>query len=202
MKTWPGPARELQQEAKLGGRQRHLGARLADAVRGRIDLEIADGEAPRVGRRSRAPDGRAHSRHELGELEGFRHVVVGPELEPHDHVERVAPRGEHHDRNLAVATDRPADLEAVELREHDVEDDEVVRTASELGQAFTAVGRSRDPEARSLEPERRRLSDGRVVLDQEHALVHELTVGPRTCPAPCVTCSSRDRGLRPLPCHG
>ncbi len=71
---------------------------------------------------------RAHARHELVERERLREVVVRPGVEAgHAVVDRVA-RREHEDRRPhALVAETAADLEAVAAREHDVEEDRVVR---------------------------------------------------------------------------
>ena len=123
-------------------------------------------------RLGRAPQHGADPRDELGQLERLRHVVVRAELEPDDDVDGVRARREEDDRHLALAPDRAADLEPVELGEHDVEDDEVEGALAEAGEPLAAVRRCRDLESGLGEPERRDLPDRRVVLDEQHALVH------------------------------
>ena len=56
------------------------------------------------------------------------HVVVGPGLQPGEHVGVVMPHGEHQHRDArrrAVGAESPADLEAVEVGEVHVKDDDV-----------------------------------------------------------------------------
>ncbi len=70
-----------------------------------------------------------------------------------------------------------AHLEPVELGEHHVEDDRGERALAEAGEPVAAVGGGRDLEAGLLEPERGHLANRRIVLDQQHALVHRRSVG-------------------------
>ena len=72
-----------------------------------------------------APQRRLDAASELPHREGLGDVVVGAHLEAGDLVDLVPLRGEHDDRHLAAGAKAPADLDPVELREHDVEDDEV-----------------------------------------------------------------------------
>ncbi len=80
--------------------------------------------------RLRAAQQRAHARGELRHGERFHHVVVGAEVEAaHAIVDRVS-RGEHEHRHWPVLLRRaraqaPQHLEAIHLRQADVEDDEV-----------------------------------------------------------------------------
>ena len=69
--------------------------------------------------------GRPDAGDELRHLERLADVVVGARLEADDDVDRVSAGREHHDRRRGLAPDRAAHLEAVETRQHDVEQDEV-----------------------------------------------------------------------------
>ena len=88
-----------------------------------------------------------------GHLEGFRHVVVGAELEADDDVDGVTTRREHQDREAACASDLSADLEPVELRKHHVEDDQVVGLSTEAHERFPSVRRRLDAQTRPSEPQ-------------------------------------------------
>ena len=80
--------------------------------------------------RLRAPQERAHARGELRHREWLHHVVVRAEIETaHAVIDRIA-RREHQHRHRAVllrraAAQAPQHLEAVHLRQPDVEDHQV-----------------------------------------------------------------------------
>ena len=60
--------------------------------------------------------------------EGFGYVVVGPQLQPYDGVRFFGFGGQHNDGDHGGFRSRPqsfADLETVDLRQHQVEDDQV-----------------------------------------------------------------------------
>ena len=60
--------------------------------------------------------------------EGFGHVVVGPQFQSYDGVRFFGFGGQHNDGNHGGFRSRPqsfADLKAVDLRQHQVEDDQV-----------------------------------------------------------------------------
>src|SRR5690606_18471691 len=64
---------------------------------------------------------------ELGNGEGLRQVVVGPEFQPQDAVELGGPGREHQHRHGDPLEAKVADdVEPVAAGEHDVEDDQVV----------------------------------------------------------------------------
>jgi len=86
----------------------------------------------------------------------------------------LAPRRQHHDRNLAFPTDLAADLEPVERRKHDVQDDDVERPLPEADQRVAPVSARGHVEAGLLQPKRGDLADGGVVFHEQQALVHRL----------------------------
>ena len=116
---------------------------------GGVDLEPGDAERRLRRRRSRAPQHRLHARHELGQLERLRHVVVGAELEPDDDVMELAARRQHHDRRLAVVADLAQHLEAVERGQHHVEHDQVDTALAEAVEPLAPVADRRHPAART-----------------------------------------------------
>ena len=71
---------------------------------------------------------RPDPRQELLEGERLGEVVVRARVEARDPVGHAVPRGQHQDRrpDRPLLAQRPADREAVPLRQHHVEDDEVV----------------------------------------------------------------------------
>jgi len=75
----------------------------------------------------RASHDRPQARQQLGERERFRQVVVGAGVEPADAVADRIPRGQHQHRDPDLAlTEAFQDREAVEAREHHVEQNRVV----------------------------------------------------------------------------
>src|SRR3546814_4563232 len=86
---------------------------------------------PPRSRRRQAEQG-ARPPDQIAGREGFRHVVVGAELQSFAAVELAALGRQHHDLyavQAAVGADRLADVVAVAARQHDVEHDEVRRLA-------------------------------------------------------------------------
>ena len=105
---------------------------------------------------------------ELGHAEGLRHEVVGAAVERLDLAALVAVGGEHHDGDIRELADAAADLEAVDVGQAKVEDDEVRSAQRDLvdglcsrvgGEDLVAAGGQADPE---------RLEERRIVVDDEH----------------------------------
>ena len=89
-----------------------------------VERQVADDVAARAARRAAAQQ-RAQAGEQLLALERLDEVVVGAGVEALDAaVERVA-GGEHEDRHVAVGAQAPGDLDAVELGQAEVEDDQV-----------------------------------------------------------------------------
>ena len=93
----------------------------------------------RVADHPRAPQGGLDPAAELAHREGLGDVVVGADLEPGDLVGLAAFRGQHDDRHLAARAQLAADLDPVELGQHQVEDDEVEARLVEALERFAAV---------------------------------------------------------------
>ena len=178
MNTCFGPPCELEQQAELRRGQRHSSPRLRTLNEpGSISRSPIAIVSPAGSARGPAQHG-LDPRHELGQLERLRDVVVGAELEPDDHVVLLAARGQHEIGTVALAPDLPADLEAVERRQHHVEHDEVERAPAGSGRARRARPRRGDAEPGLLEPEGRDLADRGVVLDEQDVLVHGRSLRP------------------------
>ncbi len=97
----------------------------------RVDGEIVHREFPRrLAARIRAAEGGADAGEEFVFAEGLADEIVRAELQPHNHVDLLAFRGEKKHGHLRIGgAHAAADLVAVEVRHHDVE-------AEQIGPAF------------------------------------------------------------------
>ena len=136
-----------------------------DAQRARRDHLVA--VLALVGRQLRPPQQRTHTASELVDRERLRDVVVRAELEPDDLVELVVAGSQHDDRDGAARPQALADLEPVEVREHDVEHDEVWILLAEPVERLFAVPRRHDPESIAFERVREELLNGVLVVDEQ-----------------------------------
>ena len=102
-----------------------------------VEAEVPDPELGRPGDATPPREG-AQPGQELVEGERLDQVVVGAGLESGDPVGHGTQRGQHQHRSPVVdAADAAAHLEAVDVREHHVEHQDVVRV---LGRHPDAVG--------------------------------------------------------------
>ena len=166
----PRPGRERAEELELDVRELHRRAAHLDRSAGEVEDDAVGPDdvpavrlAPERGPAQERPDPAA----ELADRERLRDVVVRPELEPNDLVQLVVAGSEHDDRHGALRPQPAADLEPVELREHEVEDDEVDPVRAEALERLLAVARLHDPEALALERVREQLLHRILVVDEE-----------------------------------
>src|SRR4029077_10637146 len=68
-------------------------------------------------------------------------IVVATDLEAKHPVDLVVARRQKQDRNVGGVSNLPADVQPVEFRHTDVENDEVRSVSGETGQGFLAVAR-------------------------------------------------------------
>jgi hypothetical protein len=123
--------------------------------------------------RRRAPrpaQDRLDPRGELAGRERLDHVVVGAELEPRDPVGLlVARREQDHGHPTA---DPPADLEAVDPRQSDVEHDERHRVTRKLSQRVLAAARPQHPESLPFQVRADERADVALILDDHDRARH------------------------------
>ncbi len=122
-------------------------------------------------RGARAAQECADAGDELADAERLGQVVVGAALEAEHLVGFLASRREHEDRHVAVgrvAPDGATDGDAVESRQHQIEDDEIERLGACEAQSLVAVAdRDRD-QSLEREVQRDQVADVGFVLDDQH----------------------------------
>ena len=128
-----------------------------------------------------AQDG-AHAGRQLARAEGLGDVVIGAELQPHHLVGLLVAGGEHDDRHARVPAQPTGDLEPVEPRQAEVQDDEIGALGVRPHQRLVAVACGGDGEARPLQVVADELDDLGLVIDDEDACHAGMVVG-RAAPA-------------------
>ena len=104
------------------------------------------------------PERGANPRRELAQTKRLRYVVVGADLEADDGVDLAIARGDHDDRHPGTRADLTAHVDAGDLGEHHVEQDERGAGCIEALDRLRAVGRGHDEEALALERNRQRVA--------------------------------------------
>ena len=116
-----------------------------------------------------------HGRHpgkQLAQRKGLGDVVVGAQLQPDHLVDLTFLCRQHDDRDIALLAEDATNLEAVQLGEHEVQQDQVRARAAGLGHAVGAVLGDGHRVSLFLEVEAERISNGGVILDDKDALGH------------------------------
>ena len=158
------PPRERLQEQELGDRERHLppfqdAARRSGSSVKRPDRRGRSSVCTRAGvGQRRAPQQHFDARHELAHRERLAQVVVGADLQSEHAIELVFARRDEDDRQrLRARAQPPAQLEAVDPRQADVENRQIgqrplecVPRASPIGERLGAVAFAAQRKAASL----------------------------------------------------
>ena len=156
------------EELELGGGEVHALTAHGHEHPSQVELEIADMEDVLGARgRLRAPEHRAHSRHELPRAERLGHVVVSTELKADEGVRFVGPGGEHDDGQAARPADRAGHVQAVAVRQSQVEHDEVGSLCARDAQRGLRGPRGQDAEPSVGQVIGREPADVRRVVDDE-----------------------------------
>ena len=132
--------------------------------------------------RADASQQRPDARRQLLGHERFGEVVVRSCLQAGDDVVGVVAGGHHHDRHVAVPTDRAAQLEPVDAGQHDVDQHDVGALALERLDGGFARRHALDGPALVLEGELHRLADPFVVLHGQDSRAHTGTMMPGFSP--------------------
>ena len=116
-------------------------------------------------------------------MERLDQVVVGAGPQATDLLLDLALRGEHDDRDVAgrpfLGPDLRRDLVAVELGQHDVEQDQVGRLGAPQAEALGTVRRDDDLVAFLLQRVLEQALNVRVVVDDENLGRHQSPSSPR-----------------------
>src|SRR5512141_1753008 len=114
---------QLPEEIEFLRRQLHFLVADLHLSAPRVDGQVAvakNGALGLTALRRRAPEDRLDPSDELARVERLRHVVVGSHLEPDDLVDVLVAGRQHQDRHLRLLADPSADLDSVDVRQHQV----------------------------------------------------------------------------------
>ena len=133
---------------------------------------------------------------ERGLVDRLGQIFVGARLEPGDDVLAVGLRGDQDDRRerqIGIGLDLPAGFDAVDLRHHDVEQDQIRMMLPGGGDRLLAIGRFDELVALPPEAGAEDVAIGLIVVDDENArwLVHRNV--RRRASGPILTFASRLR---------
>src|SRR4051794_24173205 len=170
-----GVAEQQVEQLPLGRRQVHgvpgpvRGAALGDRPAGQVDGPPAQHDRLTRLLRAEAPAHRPDPGEQLLDAERLRHVVVGAGVQGVDLRRAVHPAGEDDDRHRRPAAQRADHVDAVHVRQAEVEDDEVRVVGRGGTQRLRPGGRRRDAVLPGEEVDPQRPQDLGLVVDDEHA---------------------------------
>src|SRR5229473_6433041 len=158
-------AQEMLEERELGMGQRQRARAAPGSTASRIEDEIPKAEMVR--RRGAAKE-RAHAREELLVCERLDQVVIRAAVEASDTLFRATQRGEQKNRKLGGRPQAPANRDAVEAGQHDVEDHKIRGPLTRAAQGVSTVARHRDVVALSGQHPFQGGGEPYIVLDDEN----------------------------------
>src|SRR5438093_227175 len=197
----PGRAGQDREQLELLGGEVHRVAFHADLEAVAVDLELADLHVRLllgVAGTGAAGD-RADAGEQLARRERLGHVVVGAHLEAEDLVTLLDAAGDHDHGDVLgvrVLLEAAADLPAVELRDHDVEQDQVGVDLARLLEGVGAGGGDDDVVTLLGEIVADQVGDVALVFDDEDATLLLAGRGGGLHPSPSVR-GARYRTMTP-----
>ena len=140
-----GIADKQLHHVKFAGRQVHRHAVLIDVVLPRVDGNGADGDTVVLGLIAAAATKQgADPRFQFQNIKGLGQIVVRAMFKAQQLVHILGAGSEHDDGNIGKFPDSAAGLQPVDLRHHDIQDDEPdLRVVGQLHR-LPAVGASND----------------------------------------------------------
>src|SRR5580692_9443707 len=123
-----------------------------------------------VALRRRAAQLSFYSHQQLRELEGLGQLVIRAGFEMHHFAVDFIPRREHQDRECRMRAAYAAQkLGATHLRQHEIEDQQIVIIGEDILFAVPAVGRQIDCKAFRAQSARHELRQLAIVLDEQYS---------------------------------
>jgi len=162
--------RQHGEEIELLGGQVHFVALDGHAMGSQVDPHRTGYELVGcLGSCTAASCDRANPRDELAKAEWLHEVVVRSELETDDTVDLLTEGGNDDDRNVGARTKLPANGEAVDIGQPEIEQHEIRRVG---GKRSRTRARPHHVEPFAPQPFRERVSDRVVVFHKQHTHRH------------------------------
>ena len=169
------PCQKCPQDSEFNGGEAKLSARkLGDVLIG-IDRQLAlrkrgHGRLCILPARSDTAQDDVHAGDEFARAEGFCDIVVTADLQAQDAIDLVVAGGEKKDRNVGGLSDFAADVQSVEFRHADIQNDQIRPVGGKARQCFLAVARLEDSHSGLLQCNTDDLADVQVVVNDENAV--------------------------------
>src|SRR5918997_2234238 len=167
----PRSPHEQSEDLELRRRQVERGPLPADGVAVGVELERTEPDDPVPVLALLPPEAAQNGldpRLELFGVERLGCVVVGPELQPHNLVHRLALRREQDYGDVALLAHLLQDLEPAHPRQHDVQYDEIQGLPSEYPERLDPVLRRQHPITLRRQHDGSHLKERSVVINQQN----------------------------------
>src|SRR5688500_12809114 len=176
----PGTRREQMEQSEFLRRQVDVLAADTHAAACWIDVQTVNlyraitrgGSFGLQLRSARTAQQRARPRYQLANAERLRQVIIGPALEAKHFIALLTASREHQDWHVLVgsfAPDRATDRDAVDTREHQVENDEVEGARVGTDERGLAVAHGLGLKTLEAEVEHDQVTNMRIVFDHQYA---------------------------------
>src|SRR5438094_1883830 len=170
-----GPCQKCPENSELDGREPKRGARKLGEMLFRVDGQPAlrqrgDGSLCILSARDDAAQDDVHPCDEFARAERLGDIVVAADLQTQHAIDLVVAGGEKQDRNVRGLSDFPADVQAVEFRHADIQNDQIRPVGGKAGQRFLAVARLEDSHPGLLQRNTDDLAYVQVVINDENAV--------------------------------
>src|SRR5688572_2082574 len=177
-------AHEELEQTVLRGAERDLGAAGADLMARGVELQRAGADDFAI-RGFEPAQSRPDPRQQLARRERLHDVIVGAAVETRDAIVLLAARRQHDDGDLlrlGIALELPRELEAADVGQHPVHQDEVGALVGDRSARLARVGCRRNGVPGSAEIETHHLADRALVLDYEDSpLGHRQLLSQSEC---------------------
>ena len=180
-------ADEQRQQVELARGQLDLTAVPMDGARADVEHEIGEAKlfVARFGSRLGPAQEGADASEQLIEIEGLDEIVVGPGVEPGDAVRDGVARGQHQDRQapagaLLGRAKASGDLDTVEARQHEIEDEQVGRRVANGIEGAAPIVEDFDVVPLENQAPAHKAGNGGLVFDQQIRTLMPPAGGPMT----------------------
>ena len=158
------------QQLNLPPRQVQLVPGQRDGQRRQVNRQLADHQHFLFRRRRDAPKHRANPRHHLAGGKRLDDVIVRADIQPENPIRVLVLGGNHQNRHARHPADAAADLQSVQPRQHDIQQDQRRLGRVEQGERLLAGLRRQHRPPLFFDVLRQNIDDLRVVVHHQNRI--------------------------------
>ncbi len=164
------------EQFELPVRKVNLHRAVPRGARDEVDSDRTQNEI--IGCGARAAKDRIDPRQQLVQVDRLGDVVIGPEIEPAKFVGFLTTRAQYEYRGSSALPERGAQIETIDVRQGDVEDDQVRHELPGPRQHGRAICDAVDIEPFEEQVLSQQQRHVHVVLDDQHSFFHRRSISP------------------------